>query len=144
MIKPALWTFALLAGTALYADVATIKAEPNLEKRARLALSEAGDVLTSAQSAYEKGDRPDAQSGFEEMRELVEAAQSALAETHKSPVRSPKHFKNAEVKSRELLKRIEGFEQSMDFQDRNLIEPAKTKIQEIHDAWLLGIMGPKK
>ncbi|MDQ6666439.1 MAG: hypothetical protein M3Z23_18830 [Acidobacteriota bacterium] len=144
MIKPALWIFALLFMVALYADVATIKAEPNLEKRARLALTEAGDVLTTAQGAYEKGDLPGAQAALLKMLELVEAAQSALAETHKNPVRSPKHFKNAEVKSRELLKRIEGFERSMDFQDRNLIEPAKTKIQEIHDVWLLGIMGPKK
>ncbi|MGI8988966.1 MAG: hypothetical protein ACR2I2_05180 [Bryobacteraceae bacterium] len=143
MIKPALWIAALLCG-ALYADVGAVKAEPNLEKRARLALTDAADVLTTAQSDYDKGDRPGAQAAFMEMRELVEVAQSALAETHKSPVRSPKHFKNAEVKSRELLKRIEGFEQSMDFQDRDLIEPAKTKIQEIHDAWLLGIMGPKK
>lgn len=144
MIKPALWIFALVFCAALHADVASVKGEPNLEKRARLALANAGDVLTTAQGDYEKGDLPGAQGAFDEMRELVEVAQSALAETHKNPVRSPKHFKNAEVKSRELLKRIEGFEQSMDFQDRALIEPAKTKIQEIHDGWLLGIMGPKK
>ncbi len=134
----------LLTVATLQGDLAGIKSEANLEKRARLAIENAEGALKNAQSDYEKGDANGVATAISEMRESVEVAHVALAETGKNPVRSPKHFKNAELKSRALLKRLDGFEQSMDFEDRKIVEPAKIRIQEIHDEWLLGIMGNKK
>ncbi len=134
----------LLGAALLQGDLAGIKSEANLEKRARLAIENAEGALKNAQSDYEKGDSNGVAAAISEMRESIEVAHVALAETGKNPVRSPKHFKNAELKSRALLKRLDGFERSMDFEDRKVVEPAKIRIQEIHDEWLLGIMGNKK
>jgi hypothetical protein len=75
-----------------------------------------------------------------EVRESVELAQTALAATGKKPGRSPGPYKYAETKSRELLKRIEGLKQEMDSSDRSIIEPVQNRVQEIHDAWLDGIL----
>lgn len=135
---------ALLTAITLHADLSTAKAEPNLEKRSRLALENADAALRTAQEDYEKGDPGSAETFISEMEQSVEVAHGALAATGKNPLRSPKHFKYAELKSRDLLRRLEGFERSMDFADRKFVEHAKMKIQEIHDEWLLGIMGNKK
>ncbi|MDQ6699526.1 MAG: hypothetical protein M3Z36_05015 [Acidobacteriota bacterium] len=134
----------LLAVITLQGDLASIKSEGNLEKRARLAIENAENALKNAQSEYDKGAVNGAAAAISEMRESIEVAHASLAGTGKNPVRNPKHFKNAELKSRALLKRLDNFEQSMDFEDRKSVEPAKVRIQEIHDEWLLGIMGHKK
>ena len=136
--------YVLFTVMTLRADLASIKSEANLEKRARLAIENAESALKNAQAEYDKGEVNSVAAAISEMRESVEVAHAALAEKGRNPVRSPKNFKNAELKSRALLKRLDGFEQSMDFGDREVVEPAKIRIQEIHDEWLLGIMGNKK
>lgn len=144
MSRLTLTALSLLTAAMLQADLAGIRSEANLEKRARFAIQNAEGALRDAEADYEKGDSRGVAAAISEMRESIEVARAALADTGKNPVRSPKHFKNAELKSRALLKRLDGFEQSMNFEDRKMVEPAKARIQEIHDEWLLGIMGTKK
>jgi hypothetical protein len=128
----------LAAATA--ADLQLAKHEPNLEKRSRLALANADQAITEAREAYNKPDMKAAEAKLVEVRESVELAQQALAATGKKPGKSPGPYKYAETKTRELLRRIEGLKQQMDASDRALIEPVQNKVQEIHDAWLDGIL----
>ncbi|HEY3839911.1 MAG TPA: hypothetical protein VGL72_25240 [Bryobacteraceae bacterium] len=122
------------------ADLQPAKNEPNLEKRSRLALTNADTAISEAREAYNAQDMKTTVARLAEVRESVELAQAALAATGKKPGRSPGPYKFAETKSRELLRRLEGLKQEMDAADREMIEPVQNRVQEIHDAWLDGIL----
>ena len=130
----------MLPAILIAADLQPAKNEPNLEKRAKLALSTADQAVSEAREAYNKQDMKVTTARLAEVRESVELSQTALAGTGKKPGRSPGPYKYAETKSRELLRRLEGLKQEMDASDREIIEPVQNRVQEIHDAWLDGIL----
>jgi len=141
----------LVIGTALAqpaappaADLARVEAEPNLEKRAHAALDNAEDALRLAREAYGNGEDAAAAERLEEVQRSVEMADSALKQTGKNPSRSPKHFKQAEMRSRDLLRKLDSFREQMSVADRAAAERVMEAVQKIHDAWLDGIMGKKK
>jgi hypothetical protein len=125
-------------------DLARVEAEPNLEKRAHAALDNADDALKQAREAYAKGDDGAATARLDEVQRSVELADSALKQTGKNPSRSPKHFKQAEMRTRDLLRKLDGFRDQMSVADRAAAERVVEAVQKIHDAWLDGIMGKKK
>jgi hypothetical protein len=132
-----------LAGTP-DEDLARVQSEHNLEKRAHLALDNAEEALNQARQDYAKGAEAAANSRLEEMRRSVEMADSALKQTGKNPSRSPKHFKTAELRTRDLLRKLDGFREQMSVADQKIADDAMSAIQGIHDAWLEGIMGKRK
>src|SRR2546423_1778201 len=124
----------LAAGPALLrADLAQIKAEPNLEKRSKLALDHAEGTLKEARNAYSNGDMAKSNALIAEVRESVEIAEQSLKETGKNPRKSPKYFKKAEIETRALLKRIEAFQDEMNVSDRPALDPLRGKVQQVHD-----------
>jgi len=125
-------------------DLARIEAEPNLPKRAHAALENADQALKEAREAYAKGDVAAATARLDEVQRSVELADSALKQTGKDPGRSPKHFKQAELRTRELLRKLDNFREQMSVADRAPEERVAGVVQKIHDAWLDGIMGKKK
>ncbi len=125
-------------------DLARVQSEPNLEKRARLALDNAEEALKQAREIYAKGDNDALKSRLEEVQGSVELADNALKQTGKSPSRSPKQFKQAELRTEDLLRKLDGFREQMSLADRKLADDVLAAIQKIHDAWLEGLMGKKK
>jgi hypothetical protein len=121
-----------------------VMAEPNLEKRSEKALQHAGKVLTAAWASYKAGDAKGSKTGLEEVRESVELAMKSLQESGKNPRKSPKYFKRAELKTRELVRRLDSFSHDAALDDRPPIDKLKARIQEIHDELLQGIMGKRK
>ena len=134
----------LLGAASLCAEEARLSAEPNLEKRSRLAMDLAQAALKDARDAYNAGETKGAQKQIDQMAAYTEAALEALQETGKNARKSPKHFKYLEIKSRELLRRLDALAQEMDFNDRPMTEPAKERIRKVHEAVLSGIMGKKR
>ncbi len=132
----------LLVGVA-YADLQEIKAEPNLEKRSKLALENADEALRQARQAYEKGDIGQVEARATEIRESVDLAETSLRETGKNPRKSPKWFKRAEIQTRDLLRRLDSLQQEMSVADRPMLDPVKTKVQQVHENFLLGVMEGK-
>jgi hypothetical protein len=129
---------------ALRAEVPRIQAEPNPEKRSKLALDNADQALKLARDAYDKGDFPNTAGLLAEVKASVELADASLKSTGKKASRSPKAFKYAELRTSELLRRIETFAQDMNFADRPMIEPVKSAVQHVHDALLDAIMEKSK
>jgi hypothetical protein len=126
-------------------DLAAVKAELNLEKRARRALDNADVALKAAEDAYLKdGDLERANAALDELSQSVELAFTSLRQTGKSPVKSPRRFKEAEIKTRELLRLLADFRQGMSALDRDEIDKVHAAIQKVHDDLLAGIMGGKK
>jgi hypothetical protein len=122
------------------ADLPTVKNEPNLEKRSRMALANADQAISEAREAYEKQELNNLEARLVEVRESVELAQAALVASGKKPGRSPGPFKYAETKSRELLRRLDGLKHEVDLSERPVVETVQNRVQEIHDAWLDGIL----
>jgi len=135
----------LLANPAgmLGADLGQIKAEPNLEKRSKLALDYAESSLKSARSAYASGDTEKTTGLIAEVSSAVELAESSLKETGKNPRKSPKYFKHAETETHTILKKIEGFQDEMNVSDRPMLDALRAKVQQVHDDLLMGIMQGK-
>lgn len=139
----ALFLAFLFAG-AVSADLKQVQAEPNLERRSKLALENATAALQSAREAYRNGENEKVEALAKEVQESVELASASLQETNKDPRRSPKYFKNAEIATRDLLRKIDNFQQDMSFADRPVLDKVKEKVQQIHDNLLLGLMEGKK
>jgi len=134
----------VLCCAPLAADLAQVRAEPNLEKRSRAALELAERSLKASRQAYAAGDMQQAAALLDEMEQCVDLAETSLKGTGKDPIKSPKHFKYAEIKTVDLLRKIEAYSQDMSVLDRPMVEKAKEKVQEVHDRLLHGIMTGKR
>ena len=134
----------LLCCFPLAADLAQVRAEPNLEKRSRAALELADRSLKASRQAYSAGDTQQAAALLDEVGQSVDLAETSLKATNKNPIKSPKHFKHAEIKTVELLRKIEAFSQDMSVDDRPMLEKVKEIVQGTHDRLLQGIMMGKK
>jgi len=141
------WVVALAIGAVLaatlQADLKRARAEPNLEKRSQLALENAFTAYQSARAAYDKGDSQQVAAAVDEIQESVELAAASLKDTGKDPRRSPKYFKKAEIETRDLLRKLDGFQQEMDFSERPALDKVRAAVQQVHDDLLLGLMEGK-
>jgi hypothetical protein len=118
------------------ADLKDIQSDPNLERRAHLDLDYADDAFRTAKAAYAAGDVAKTSRELQSMLAGVEAAQAALQATGKDARRHTRPFKIAETMTHDLLRKLEGLANSMDYEDRKIIEGPRAKVQEVHDRWL--------
>lgn len=139
----AMLIFGLAPGWELHADLKQVMAEHDLGRRSKLALDNAGAALKAARAAYERGDTEKVAADIREIIESVDLASDSLNQTGKNPRNSPKWFKQAEIQTRDLLKRLESFQRDMNFTDRPMLDKAKSRVQEVHDNLLLGLMEGK-
>ena len=98
----------LLAAAALRAapEYPAVLAEPNLEKRSELALVEAESAITAAKHAYDTQKAEDFRTRLSDVEQLAELSYKSLQDTGKRARRSPKYFKRAELKLRNILRRL--------------------------------------
>ncbi len=134
----------VLAAGSVRADLKQAMAEPNLEKRSKLALENAETAYAAARTAYDKGNNSQVSADISEMVQSVNLAYDSLNATGKDPRKSPKWFKRAEIESRNLLRKINDFQDEMDYSDRPLLNKAKATVQQVHDNLLMGLMEGKR
>lgn len=125
----------------LLSDLASIKLEPNLERRSELALGNATAAMDAARDAA--GDEGKLKPALQELRDSVDLAYQSLVDSGKSARRNPKFFKKAELKTRELMRRLEGLAQAVDVDDRVLVESVRERVSKVHDDLIQDIMQKK-
>lgn len=140
---------ALIAALLLLSQSATlnldqIRAESNLDRRAKLAIEFAGSAERSAEAAYGRGEMKSVDAELKSMLEGVELARKSLQQTGKSARSHVGPYKSAELKTEEILKRLADLQRRMDADERAMVEGPKGRVQEIHDEWFDGIMSKKK
>jgi len=123
-------------------DLTAIRTEANLEKRSELALDYANMALDAARAGYLAGDDAKGQAALEEVRESVDLSWHALTDTGKY-ARNNKFFKRAEVRTRALLRRLDGLRDTVPVDEQAAVEKVRTRVAEIHDELITGIMGKK-
>lgn len=133
-----------LAGLLTGGDLEAIKSESNLEKRSDMALKHAAEEIQAATAAYSAGDLEKTRAALQEVLDSVELSYEALKETGKNPRRSPKHFKRAELRTREMLRRMHSVETEFSVDDRPMLVKVEARIQQIHDELLASIFRKKK
>jgi hypothetical protein len=137
--------FALLflaAGNQLTLD--QVRAEANPEHRAKAAVEYATNAERAAEQAAGNNDNASFKKNIADMVAAMELARDSFEASGKTPARNPRNFKNAELQSHELLHRLGDLKDSLDIDQRALLEGPIKKIEAIHDVWFYGIMGRKK
>jgi hypothetical protein len=134
----------LMASPLVGASLEEARAEPNLDKRSVLAISNAVAALKDVRAAYNSGDLAKVKTKAQEVEDSVELAYDSLEKTGKDPRRSPRWFKHAEMQTSELLRSIDGVQNEMSLEDRPLLDKTKDKVQQVHDNLLTGLMGGKR
>jgi hypothetical protein len=126
-----------------FADVSSVKNEPNLERRSDLALENANRAIDDARAAYQAGDMKKTEANLNEVRESVDLSLDSLENSGKKP-RNSSHYKKAEIKLRLMLRRLAGFRDEMSLDDRKPIDDVAARLQEVHDRLLSDIMSKKR
>jgi uncharacterized protein YfcZ (UPF0381/DUF406 family) len=122
-------------------DLASIKQEPNLERRSERALDNASSAMDLARDA--SSDEAKLKPALEELRDSVDLCYQSLVDSGKSARRNPKFFKKAELKTRELMRRLEGLAQAVDSEDRAFVETVRERVAKVHDDLIQEIMKKK-
>jgi hypothetical protein len=133
----------LVGSASLRADLKRAMAEPNLEKRSQMAMDNAIAAYQAARAAYDKGETGQTEAAIAEIVESVDLADASLRQTGKDPRKSSKWFKKAEMETRDLVRKLESFQQMMSFDERPMLDKVKSRVQQVHDDLLLGIMEGK-
>jgi hypothetical protein len=129
---------------ALVLDLNSVKAEPNFERRSELALANANKAIDTAREAYEANDATKMQAALEEIADSVNLSYQSLVDTGKDARRSPKFFKRAELKTGELIRRLDGLRLAVDVESRASLDKVRDRVSEVHDDLLKSIMSKKK
>ncbi|HVO96681.1 MAG TPA: hypothetical protein VMT15_01375 [Bryobacteraceae bacterium] len=124
-------------------DLAAIRQEPNPERRSERATDNAMAAMESAREASTAGNFEKMKMSLNELRESVDLAYESLEGSGKDARKSPKFFKRAELKTRELVRRLEGLAQSVDPDQRVLVESVRDSVSKVHDELIQDIMHKK-
>ena len=139
-----LWWFSAASLWAL--DLASVQQEPNREKRNQLASRSCApySALDTARTASQANDLDKTRASLDEVGDAVSLAYDSLKQTGKEARRDPKFFKRTELATRQILRRIEGMAESMNFEDRSLLEKLRDRVAAIHENLLQDIMAKKE
>lgn len=136
-------TLALVATGEVRADLTKARAERNLGRRARMALDNANAQFEIASKGYINAGWGETKAALDEVLESVELALTSLDQTGKKP-RNSRDYKNLEIKTNALLKRLGDFFERVSFNEREQVNGIKERIQKIHDDTLMAVMGEQK
>ena len=132
----------ICTSAVLRADLKAALAERDLGRRSKLALDNAGLALKAAREAYQQGETAAVAAAARELDESVALAWDSLESTGKNP-RNSRWFKQAEIETRNLLKKLDTLQHDMGFEDRPVLDKAKARLDKVHNDLLTGVMGGK-
>jgi hypothetical protein len=73
----------------------------------------------------------------------VEKVLQILVDTGKPPYKNAKHYKKAELKTREILRRIDTLLRDAGIDEREALQSAHDRVQAVHEKLLEGVMMKK-
>ena len=126
-----------------FADLASVKAEPDLNRRSELALMNADEKIDAARQAYQAGNESAEDAAIQEVADSVTLCYQALEQTHGAP-RKNRYYKKAELKVSALMRRLSGFRDEVSFDFRPKVDVVLKRISDIHDELLSDIMSRRK
>jgi hypothetical protein len=125
------------------ADLAAVRQEANPERRADVAFAYADAALDKAKQAYGTAGAEPMREGLTDIQSASELVITSLEATGQDPHKS-RAYKKAEVSFRQLLRRLNGFGESVGFQDREFVQKVRDHVSDLHDRLLESIMEKKR
>jgi hypothetical protein len=125
-------------------DLDAVKAEPNFDRRADLAIDHANAALDRAKARYAIGEYKESQVAVLEIRESIEVGAEALKSSGKDPRKNAKQFKKVEIRIQALVRRLKSFSQAVSIEDRPVVEKVQNRLEEINDEIVTGIFTKTK
>jgi hypothetical protein len=133
-----------LVSSCFAADLAAIREERDPTRRYVLALEHAAAHVAEARTAFQEGKPEAASLAIEQVIAGVRLCDETLRATGKNPSKNPRHFKRAELKMRDIDKRLKTIEEEVGFEERAPIKKVRAEIAKMHEEMLLDIMGRRK
>lgn len=133
----------LLCFFLMAADLPSIRALSDMEKRSELALANADADVSAAREAYTQSDVNKMQGILQDLRDSVDLCLHSLEQTRKR-ARNSKYYKQAELKTRALARRLMTLADEVSVDDRKTVEETRQRVLDVHDQLLGDIMGKKK
>lgn len=135
-----------LAPLALAAqDLEAVRKETNLTRRSQRALEFAEREMAKAQKIVKEfGSKTELQAALGHVVEGSDLALQSLRETGRPPRRLSREYKRGELKTRDLIRRLEDLGKALSLDDRPAAESALKQVTRIHEEFLLGVMGQKR
>ena len=132
---------ALASGQSLEA----VGKEPNLARRSQRALEFAEREMGRAQQIVRDfGSKTELGEALENVAAASELSLQALRETGRPPRRLTREYKRGELKTRELLRRLEDLEKALSLDDRPMAAAPAKRVWQVHEDFLLGVMGQER
>lgn len=134
----------LVLGIPAWADLAKVKAEPDANRRVKLALENADAAITAARAALDEGRVPAFEQALQEVDESVALNLEELGATGKGPRKSGGLFKWSEVKMRGMLRRLEGLVFAAEASERPKVEAVRERMSKAQDTLVETMFTKKK
>jgi hypothetical protein len=107
------------------------------EKRYMAAFQAANKAIDASRAAgMDKQELDTAAGEVEKVLEILES-------TGKPPYKNAKHYKKAELKTREILRRIDTLLRDAGVDERDILQTAHDRVQRVHEKLLEGVMMKK-
>ncbi len=119
-------------------------AEADLVRQARQSLTQAEQAANQSGEACRSGDWEKCSKLLEGAQKGVEQAKEALDKTGINPRRNPRHFKDAEIRTRKILKALRNLVSYIHPDDLNHYETVVSRVSDINDQLLSSILEKKK
>jgi hypothetical protein len=126
-----------------FADIASVKTEPDPNRRSELALLNADEKIDLARLAFQAGNEGAEEAAIQEVAESVTLSYASLEQAHGEP-RKSRYYKHAELKVSALMRRLNGLRDEVGFEFRPRVEAVMKKLSDIHDQLISDIMSRKK
>lgn len=143
MTRPALLLcLSLLPAIAPASDeLDAIRKESSPERRQERALDLMDSSFKQAQEALRENSPPEKiRSLLTLMADAAEYSLTALRDTGKRPSKMTKQYKRGDLRTRELLRKLESFVNALSYDDRPPAEKTKLRIQVVAEEYLIGAM----
>jgi hypothetical protein len=115
-----------------------------LIRQARQALVRAEQAAVRAGQACKDGEYETCAAMIEETRISVERSKESLDKTGINPHRNPRHFKDAEIRVRKILKLLLSLAPYIHPDDRSQYDTEVRRVSDVNDKLLSGILEKKK
>ncbi|MBL8176524.1 MAG: hypothetical protein JNK48_17745 [Bryobacterales bacterium] len=140
-------TLFLAAATLLPAQnqtveqLAAVRAEREPEKRYWKALELAASAAAAARTKYEAGLLEEFRSSLILTKDAVVLCDETLRGTGKDPAKNPKHFKRAEQKIRDIIRKLSGLHDAVSIDDRAPVRDTRDALQKLQEELVTDIVG---
>ena len=141
ILRAAILVPLLLGFAAAAVDLKTIAADPNPARRARQALIYAEQACGRAGEACKANEYEQCNGLLDEIKESVELADKSLVQTGVDPRRNPRHHKDAEIRTRRIVRQVDAVRVYIHPEDMEHFESVYRRISEINDRLLAAIFG---